>query len=123
MKTIADIQAIRDKMKSQIVVRDKDTSNDIRIIVGMATCGISAGARPVFNTLMDEVANRKLTNVKVVRTGCLGMCTLEPIVEVLEPGKEKVTYCRVTPAKAKEIIDKHIVGGNICTQYLINNEE
>ncbi len=123
MKTIADIQAIRDKMKSQIVVRDKDTSNDIRIIVGMATCGISAGARPVFNTLMDEVANRKLTNVKVVRTGCLGMCTLEPIVEVLEPGKEKVTYCRVTPAKAKEIIDRHIVGGNICTQYLINNEE
>lgn len=123
MKTIADIQAIREKMKSQIVVRDKDTSNDIRIIVGMATCGISAGARPVFNTLMDEVANRQLSNVKVVRTGCLGMCTLEPIVEVLEPGKDKVTYCRVTPAKAKEIIDKHIVGGNICTQYLINNEE
>lgn len=123
MKTIADIQAIREKMKSQIVVRDKDTSNDIRIIVGMATCGISAGARPVFNTLMDEVANRQLSNVKVVRTGCLGMCTLEPIVEVLESGKDKVTYCRVTPAKAKEIIDKHIVGGNICTQYLINNEE
>ena len=123
MKTIADIQAIREKMKSQIVVRDKDTSNEIRIIVGMATCGISAGARPVFNTLMDEVANRQLSNVKVVRTGCLGMCTLEPIVEVLEPGKDKVTYCRVTPAKAKEIIDKHIVGGNICTQYLINNEE
>ena len=123
MKTIADIQAIREKMKSQIVVRDKDTSNDIRIIVGMATCGISAGARPVFNTLMDEVANRQLSNVKVVRTGCLGMCTLEPIVEVLEPGKDKVTYCCVTPAKAKEIIDKHIVGGNICTQYLINNEE
>ena len=123
MKTIADIQAIRDKMKSQIVVRDKDTVGEIRIIVGMATCGISAGARPVFNTLMDEVANRQLKNVKVVRTGCLGMCTLEPIVEVLEPGKEKVTYCRVTPAKAKEIIDKHIVGGNICSQYLINNEE
>jgi NADP-reducing hydrogenase subunit HndB len=72
---------------------------------------------------MDEVANRQLKNVKVVRTGCLGMCTLEPIVEVLEPGKEKVTYCRVTPAKAKEIIDRHIVGGNICSQYLINNEE
>lgn len=123
MKTIADIQAIRDKMKSQIVVRDKDTNNETRIIVGMATCGISAGARPVFNTLMDEVANRQLKNVKVVRTGCLGMCTLEPIVEVLEPGKDKVTYCRVTPAKAKEIIDRHIVGGNICTQYLINNEE
>ena len=123
MKTIADIQAIRDKMKSQIVVRDREVTNETRIIVGMATCGISAGARPVFNTLMDEVANRQIKNVKVVRTGCLGMCRLEPIVEVLEPGKEKITYCRVTPAKAKEIIDTHIIGGNICTQYLITNED
>ena len=123
MKTIADIKAIRDQMKSQIVVRDKDTTDETRIIVGMATCGISAGARPVFNTLMDEVATRQLKNVKVVRTGCLGMCTLEPIVEVLAPGQGKVTYCRVTPTKAKEIIEKHIIGGNICTQYLISNEE
>ena len=123
MKTIADIKAIRDQMKSQIIVRDKDTTNETRIIVGMATCGISAGARPVFNTLMDEVATRRLKNVKVVRTGCLGMCRLEPIVEVLEPGKEKITYCRVTPAKAKEIVDTHIVGGKVCTQYLISNED
>lgn len=123
MKTIADIKAIRDKMQAQIVVRDREVTNETRIIVGMATCGISAGARPVFNTLMDEVANRQIKNVKVVRTGCLGMCRLEPIVEVLEPGKDKITYCRVTPAKAKEIIEKHIIGGNICTQYLITNED
>ena len=123
MKTIADIKAIRDKMQAQIVVRDREVTNETRIIVGMATCGISAGARPVFNTLMDEVANRQIKNVKVVRTGCLGMCRLEPIVEVLEPGKEKITYCRVTPAKAKEIIEKHIIGGDICTQYLITNED
>ena len=123
MKTIADIKAIRDRMQAQIVVRDREITNETRIIVGMATCGISAGARPVFNTLMDEVANRQIKNVKVVRTGCLGMCRLEPIVEVLEPGKDKITYCRVTPAKAKEIIEKHIIGGNICTQYLITNED
>ena len=123
MKTIADIKAIRDRMQAQIVVRDREVTNETRIIVGMATCGISAGARPVFNTLMDEVANRQIKNVKVVRTGCLGMCRLEPIVEVLEPGKEKITYCRVTPAKAKEIIEKHIIGGDICTQYLITNED
>ena len=123
MKTIADIKAIRDRMQAQIVVRDREITNETRIIVGMATCGISAGARPVFNTLMDEVANRQIKNVKVVRTGCLGMCRLEPIVEVLEPGKDKITYCRVTPAKAKEIIEKHIIGGNICTHYLITNED
>ena len=123
MKTIADIQAIREKMKSQIVVRDKDTSNDIRIIVGMATCGISAGARPVFNTLMDEVSTRQLRNVKVSRSGCLGMCRLEPIVEVFVPGQDKVTYCHVDADKAKVIIANHIVNGNICTEYLIGAEE
>ncbi len=123
MKSIADIKAIREKMQSQIVVRDKETNNETRIVVGMATCGISAGARPVFNTLIDEVATRRIPNVKVIRTGCLGMCRLEPIVEILQPGQGKITYCKVTPEKAKVIIDQHIIGGNICTQYLISNEE
>lgn len=123
MKSIADIKAIREKMQSQIVVRDKESSDEIRIVVGMATCGISAGARPVFNTLVDEVSKRKLHNVKVSRTGCLGMCRLEPIVEVFVPGQEKVTYCKVDEEKAKSIIANHIVNGNICTEYLIGSEE
>ena len=104
MKSIADIKAIRDKMQAQIVVRDKEQSNEIRIVVGMATCGISAGARPVFNTLMDEVSTRQLRNVKVSRSGCLGMCRLEPIVEVFVPGQDKVTYCHVDADKAKKWI-------------------
>ena len=122
MKSIADIKAIREKMQSQIILRDNPDDNEIRIVVGMATCGISAGARPVFNTLVDEVATRKLSNVKVSRTGCLGMCKLEPIIEVFVPGKEKVTYVQVTPEKAKNIIANHIVNGNVCTEYLITNE-
>lgn len=123
MKSIADIKAIRDRMQSQIVVRDKETTDEIRLVVGMATCGISAGARPVFNTLVDEVSKRGLHNVKVTRSGCLGMCKLEPIVEVFVPGQEKVTYCKVDAEKAKNIIVKHIVNGNICTDYLISGEE
>ncbi len=122
MKSIADIKAIREKMQSQIILRDNPDDNEIRIVVGMATCGISAGARPVFNALVDEVATRKLSNVKVSRTGCLGMCKLEPIIEVFVPGKEKVTYVQVTPEKAKNIIANHIVNGNVCTEYLITNE-
>ena len=116
MKSIADIKAIRDKMQSQIVVRDKETTDEIRVVVGMATCGISAGARPVFNTLVDEVSKRGLHNVKVSRTGCLGMCRLEPIVEVYVPGQDKVTYCHVDADKAKNIIANHIVNGNIFTE-------
>ena len=123
MKSIADIKAIRDKMQSQIVVRDKETTDEIRVVVGMATCGISAGARPVFNALVDEVSKRGLHNVKVSRTGCLGMCRLEPIVEVYVPGQDKVTYCHVDADKAKNIIANHIVNGNICTEYLVGSEE
>ena len=91
MKTIADIMAIRDKMQSQIIVRDNKSDGEIRVVVGMATCGISAGARPVFNALIDEVASRGLKGVNISRAGCLGMCKLEPIVEVYVPGQEKVT--------------------------------
>lgn len=120
MKSIADIKAIRDKMQAQIVLRDnKDAEQETRIVVGMATCGISAGARPVFNTLVDEVAQRNLKNVKVTRSGCLGMCALEPIVEVFVLGQEKVTYVHIDPDKARNIIASHIVNGNVCTDYMI----
>lgn len=120
MKSIADIKAIRDKMQAQIVLRDnKDAEQETRIVVGMATCGISAGARPVFNTLVDEVAQRNLKNVKVTRSGCLGMCAMEPIVEVFVPGQEKVTYVHIDPDKARNIIASHIVNGNVCTDYMI----
>ena len=122
MKSIADIKAIREAMQSQMILRSNPDDNETRIVVGMATCGIAAGARSVFNTLVDEVADRKLAGVKVSRDGCLGMCKLEPIVEVFVPGKEKVTYVQVTPDKAKNIIANHIVNGNICTEYLITNE-
>lgn len=123
MKSIADIKAIRDKMQSEIILRDNsDKEQETRIVVGMATCGISAGARPVFNTLVDEVATRQLKGVKVTRSGCLGMCKLEPIVEVFVPGKEKVTYIHVDAEKAKQIVANHIVNGNVCTDYLITNE-
>ena len=122
MKSIADIKAIREKMQSQIILRDNPEENETRIVVGMATCGISAGARPVFNAFVDEVATRNLSQVKVSRAGCLGMCKLEPIVEVFVPGKEKVTYVLVDENKAKNIVANHIVNGNICTEYLITNE-
>lgn len=123
MKSIADIKAIRDNMQSQIILRDNsDAAQETRIVVGMATCGISAGARPVFNALVDEVASRQLKGVKIVRSGCLGMCKLEPIIEVFIPGQEKVTYVHVDAEKAKQIVANHIVNGNICTDYLITNE-
>lgn len=119
MKSIADIMAIRDAMQSQIILRDNaEADKEIHIIVAMGTCGISAGARLVFNAFVDEVETRELKGVRVTRTGCLGNCENEPMAEVHIPGKETVTYVNLDVPKAIEIIDKHIVGGNVCEEYL-----
>lgn len=121
MKTLAELQAIRDKARAQMNVRNTDEEHTTRVIVGMATCGIAAGARPVLNTLVDEVAKRHLENVAVTQTGCIGMCQFEPIVEVLEPGKEKVTYGKVTPEKAARIVVDHLVNGQPVAEYTIGH--
>lgn len=120
MKSINDIKAIRDKMQAQILNRDNtDPEKETRVVVGLATCGIASGAVPVFNAFVEEVQKRNLKDVKVVRSGCLGMCKLEPMVEVFIPGQEKVTYVYLTPEKARNIIAQHLVAGNVCKEYLI----
>ena len=118
MKSLAELQAIKEKMKNKIVLREG--SSDIRVVVGMATCGIAAGARPVLNAFVEEVNNAGLNEkVTVSQTGCVGYCQLEPIVEVYEPGKEKVTYVKMTAEKAKEVVEKHLKGGNVVTEYTV----
>ena len=120
MKSLAELAAIRDQMKNKVAIRD--SANGTRIVVGMATCGIAAGARPVLNTLVEEVNNAGLyEKVSVSQTGCIGFCQLEPIVEVIEAGKEKVTYVKMTPDKAKEVVEKHLKGGNVVTEYTVAN--
>lgn len=122
MKTIADLKAIRDKMQAQMQSRETGNDEETKIVVGLATCGISAGAREVFNTFVDEIAKSGKGNVKVTRTGCLGMCKLEPMVEIFVPRQEKCTYVLVTPDKAKKIFEEHILGGKVVNDYLIANE-
>ena len=118
MKSLEELRAIREKMQKQIDIRE-NSADDIRVVVGMATCGIAAGARPVLNAFVDEVAKRHLQNITVTQTGCIGMCQLEPIVEVLAPGKEKVTYCKVTPEKVARIVADHLVNGNPVAEYTV----
>ena len=119
MKTLAELQAIREKMQSQVNLRAEDHSHT-RVVVGMATCGIAAGARPVLNTLAQEVQSRGLTNkISVTQTGCIGLCQYEPIVEVMEPGKPKVTYIKMNPQKAAEVVDRHLVGGHVIEEYTL----
>ena len=118
MKTLAELQALRDQMKDQMGIRH-DAKDNIRMVVGMATCGIAAGARPVLQRLTEEVTKRGLKNVTVAQTGCIGICQYEPVVEVFENGKEKVTYVNMTPEKVARVVADHLVNGNVVTEYTI----
>lgn len=121
MKSLQELEAIRKKTLDTISLR-KD-SDGTRIVVGMATCGIAAGARPVLTAFMDEVSKRSLQNVIVAQTGCIGVCRLEPIVEVYKPGEEKVTYVKVTADMVGRIVTDHIVNGKVVDEYTIGYYE
>ena len=118
MKSLAELQAIKEKMRDKVILREG--VNSVRVVVGMATCGIAAGARPVLNALVEGVNKEGLTEkVTVSQTGCIGICQLEPIVEVFEPGKEKITYVKMTPEKASRVIEEHLKNGNVVNEYTI----
>ena len=118
MKSIEELMALRDAAKAKMTARD-DSTEVTRIVVGMATCGIAAGARPVMNKFVEEIAKRNLSHVTVSQTGCIGMCQYEPIVEVFEPGKEKVTYVLMTPEKAVKVVNEHLVNGKPVAEYTV----
>ena len=118
MKSLAELQAIKNKMKDRVVLRDG--MEGARVVVGMATCGIAAGARPVLNAFVEGVNKEGLEGkVSVTQTGCIGICQYEPVVEVFEAGKEKVTYVKMTAEKAKEVVEKHLKGGAVIDDYTI----
>ena len=116
MKSLAELKAIKDRMKDKVILREG--TSDVRVVVGMATCGIAAGARPVLNAFVEEINNGGLASkITVTQTGCIGFCQLEPIVEVYEAGKEKVTYIKMTPEKAKAVVEKHLKGGSVVAEF------
>jgi NADP-reducing hydrogenase subunit HndB len=122
MKSLEELKAIREKMKKQMELREAD-ENNIRVVVGMATCGIAAGARPVMTAFLDELEKRNLSNVTVSQTGCIGVCRLEPIVEVFVPGQEKVTYVKMKPDMVPTVVEQHLVNHNVVTDYTIGAAE
>ncbi len=122
MKTLAELQAIRDKMKNKVVLREG--VDEKRVVVGMATCGIAAGARPVLNAFVEGVNNAGLAGkVSVTQTGCIGICEYEPVVEVFEAGKDKVTYVKMTEEKVKKVVEEHLKNGKVVAEYTITNDK
>ena len=121
MKSLAELEAIRNNAKSNMNVRTNTEGK--KVLVGMANCGIAAGARPVLQAFVEEVAKRNLTDVVVSQTGCIGVCRLEPLVEVYVPGEEKVTYVKVFPEMVGRIVSEHLVNGNVVKEYTIGYYE
>ena len=123
MKSLAELEAIRKATLSRINVRTEEKGETTRVVIGMATCGIAAGARPVMLAFMDEIQKRQLAHVTVSQTGCVGMCRLEPMVDVIVPGQEKVTYVHVKPEMVGRIVAEHIVNGRPVQEYTIGAAE
>ena len=119
MKSIADLKKLRDEAKAMVEMRDTD--KEYRVVVGMATCGIAAGAKPVLNALVEEAAKEKISNANITQTGCIGMCTLEPIVEIYNREGQKTTYVKVSPKTAVEILHSHVMEGKVLEEYTIAN--
>ena len=123
MKSLEELRAIRERMQSQVSMRAED-HNHTRVVVGMATCGIASGARPVLTKLSSLVQEKNLTDkISVTKTGCIGLCQYEPIVEVMEPGKQKITYIKMTPEKAEEVLERHLIGGHIVEEYTLSGAD
>ena len=118
MKSLAELQAIRDKTRAAVTLRENAEAGT-RVLVGMATCGIAAGARPVLTEFVKQVQEGGLDNVTVTQTGCIGVCRLEPIVEVYAPGQEKVTYVKMSPEKVSKIVENHFKNGKVVEEYTI----
>jgi len=123
LKSLEELKAIRERTRGQMNLRKEDGPDNTRIVVGMATCGIAAGAKPVLSAAVDQVGRRKLDHVVVTQTGCIGMCMYEPIVEIYVPGQEKVTYVKMTPERMEKIVAEHIVNGQIVGEYTIGANE
>ena len=118
MKSLAELQAIRDRARAAVNIRENSEAKT-RVLVGMATCGIAAGARPVLTAIGDEVAKRDLSDIMVTQTGCIGICQYEPVVEVIDAAGDKTTYVKMTPEKALRVVNDHLVNGNVVTEYTI----
>ncbi len=125
MKSLEELKALRDKARENMGLRE-DNPEAVRVVVGMATCGIAAGARPVLTALMNEVskergANPKLGDVIIGQTGCIGICQYEPVVEVFEPGGGKTTYVKMTPERAVRVVHRHLIGGEVVSEFTIGS--
>lgn len=116
---LKELKALREKSRSKMAM--DGVTNGVRVLIGYGTCGIAAGATPVYEAFIHEIEKQNLENVEIVQVGCMGECAFEPVVEIVESDGIKTIYCNVTDRMAMEIVDEHIVKGNRIGKYLLSN--
>jgi NADP-reducing hydrogenase subunit HndB len=119
VKSLEELTKLREDAKKLTGLRER--SEGIKIVIGMATCGIAAGARETLRVFLDELGNQNISDIAITQTGCLGHCDQEPLVELYIPGKDKVTYGKVNADRARQIVANHIVNGNVMNEWVIKN--
>ncbi|MDZ7721759.1 MAG: (2Fe-2S) ferredoxin domain-containing protein [candidate division KSB1 bacterium] len=120
MKTLADLRAVKEQAKKEMAAREKTAK--YRVCVGMGTCGIAAGARDVMSALLDEISKRGVEDAVVTQTGCQGYCDQEPLVQVTQPDKTVISYGKVTPQSARDIVAQHIIEGNVLSDLVFKQD-
>ncbi len=118
---IEELKKIREKMQKEIDLRTGEKA--VKVVVGMGTCGIAAGARPVMAAIKDELSRQNAENVTVTQSGCAGFCAQEPLVDVFRPGEKKVTYGKVTAEKARRIVSEHVLKGRVVSDFVFAQEK
>lgn len=111
MKSLEELDKLRKQMQEELKLREGEQQT--KIVVSMGTCGIAAGARDVLSAILEELGKRKMSDVTVTQAGCAGKCDVEPLVEVIKPGREKVTYQHVDKDKARRIVVEHIINEKV----------
>ncbi|MFU8793509.1 MAG: (2Fe-2S) ferredoxin domain-containing protein [Acholeplasmataceae bacterium] len=117
MKSLADLKKMRDASLKNIEMRF--SKGTMRIQVGMGTCGIAAGARPILSQIIEDIEAHKLKDIIVTQVGCMGECAYEPIVELIDADGNHTIYCEVTVDKIKEIITSHVIDGQVIEKYVL----
>ena len=113
LKTIEDLKAIREQAQRDLKLR---TETGTRIIIGMGTCGIAAGARETMHAVLEEL-NKRHIDAHVTTVGCIGMCSKEPLVDIEQAGQPRITYCNVHPDMVSRLIEEHLVRGVVVEEW------
>jgi len=118
MKSLEDLKKLRDASIKNMNMRYQ--SGGTRVQVGMGTCGIAAGAKPVLNKFLEELHDKKVDNVTVTQVGCMGECAFEPIVEIIDPDGTSTIYANVCERMVPEIVEEHIMEGKKLDRYFLS---